>query len=310
MLKSFQTFDVNKFISESNQIKKIPIDKLVSYHNHQFKLYTGERLEDMIESIKKNGILNPILVQPINDGYYEILSGHNRVEGAKQVGLTTIPAIIKEGLSEEEAEMYVIETNLMQRGFTDLSISEQAHVLKVQHSKMFSQGKRNDIIAELERLENNSTLSKDKKITSLDKVGNEYGMSRPTVARLIRVNYLIEPFKEMINLKKMPIMVGVELSYLSNDAQSIVYEVAKNHHKKIDIKLSKTIRQLFNDNPNFTIDMLENIIITGNNSAKNKLIKVPLNQDIYTKYFDKKTPPNEVADTIKKALEMYFSSLK
>ena len=53
MLKSFQTFDVNKFISESNQIKKIPIDKLVSYHNHQFKLYTGERLEDMIESIKK-----------------------------------------------------------------------------------------------------------------------------------------------------------------------------------------------------------------------------------------------------------------
>ena len=114
-------FNFNGILTQNNQIKELPIEILVPYHNHQFRLYSGERLDDLVQSIRQNGILNPIIVQPLHDGSkYEILSGHNRVEGAKIVGLEYIPALIKENLSPDEAEIYVIETNLLQRGFNDL----------------------------------------------------------------------------------------------------------------------------------------------------------------------------------------------
>ena len=318
MLKSSQQFDVNRFISESNQIKKIPINMLVPYHNHQFQLYSGERLEDMIESIKQNGILNPILVQPIENGsMYEILSGHNRVEGAKLIGLDSVPAIIKENLSEDEAEMYVIETNLIQRGFNDLLISEQATVLKSRHSKMFSQGKRNDIIKELERLENKITssplekkLNKSKNLTSMDKVGLEYGMSRPTVARLLRINYLIQPLKNMIDDNSLSLRVGVEFSYIPEDKQSMIYNIISTSGKKISMKLSKDIRNLFNSNEVPTKEQLENLIVGNKSSIDDTPIKVLLNRKVYSKYFDGKVSTNEINDTIEKALDLYFNQKK
>lgn len=307
-------FDLKGILTQNNQVKELPIDILVPYHNHQFKLYSGERLDDMVESVRQNGILNPILVQPIDNGSkYEILSGHNRVESAKLIGLEYIPAIIKENLSEDEAEMYVIETNLMQRGFNDLLISEQAHVLKIQHLKIFSQGKRNDIIAELKRLESGTTSSplgkKLKGDTSLSKVGDEYGMSKNTVARLLRVNYLIQPFKNMIDAKIMALRVGVELSYIPENIQTMIFDIIINHNKKIDMKLSKTIREICNQDNSVTMETLESLIVDKKKSVGDKSIKVPLSQEVYSKYFDKKTPSSEIADTLKKALDLYFKSL-
>jgi len=85
-----------------NAVKQIPCEMLRPYHNHKFELYSGERLEDMVESIKANGVLCPLIVQPCS-GEYEILIGHNRWNAAKIAGLKTVPAVIKEGLSEEEA---------------------------------------------------------------------------------------------------------------------------------------------------------------------------------------------------------------
>lgn len=312
MLKRSEKFDMNHFMSENNQVKTIPIDMLVAYHNHQFKLYSGERLEDMVESIRQNGILNPILVQSIANGKYEILSGHNRVEGAKIVGLTTIPAIVKENLTEDEAEMYVIETNLMQRGFNDLLISEQANVLKARHSQVFSESKRKDIIAELERLEgkkNYSPLENEKK-TALEQVGDEYGMSRPTVARILRVNYLILPFKNMVDTKEMALRVGVELSYISENAQTMVYEVISTHKKKVDMKLSKAIRNLFEVDKKVNKETLESLIVEEKQSKETKFIKISLSREVYSQYFNKKTSPSEITDTIQRALKMYFKSLK
>lgn len=136
-----------------NSIQQIPCDQLHPYHNHKFEMYSGERLDDMIASIKENGVLSPIIVQPADNGY-EILIGHNRWNASMLAGLNTVPAIIKTGLSNEEAEMYVIESNIMQRGFENLRISEQAAVIALRHSEMFSQGKRNDILRELTLLEN------------------------------------------------------------------------------------------------------------------------------------------------------------
>ena len=93
-------------------VQQIPYDKLHPYHNHKFELYTGERLDDMVASVQENGVLSPIIVQPDGDGY-EILIGHNRWNASKIAGMSAVPAIVKTGLSEDEAEMYVIESNVM-----------------------------------------------------------------------------------------------------------------------------------------------------------------------------------------------------
>lgn len=308
MLKSSQQFDVNLFVSESNQVKNIPINMLIPYHNHQFKLYSGERLEDMIQSIKKNGILNPILVQPIENGSkYEILSGHNRVQSAKLIGLEYVPAIVKENLSEDEAEIYVIETNLIQRSFSELLISEQASIIEYRYSKMFSQGKRNDIINEINKLENKKSTCYpvDNKLKSRDILAKEYTLSPASISRLLRINHLIKPLKDMIDNKSISTRVGIELSYISENGQTMIYNIISDNNKKIDIKLSKAIRNLFNSNEPPTKKTLESLIL--GEKKKDNIIKVPLNRDVYSQYFDKKTPPNEIADTIQKALDIYFN---
>ena len=95
-------------------LRMLSIKKIRPFHNHPFHLYEGERLEDMVASVREYGILNPVIVQEI-DGGYEMLSGHNRMNAAKLVGLKEIPAIVKTDLSEEEAYVYVIETNAVLR---------------------------------------------------------------------------------------------------------------------------------------------------------------------------------------------------
>lgn len=128
-------------VLEQGDIQNIEIGLMEAYHDHPFTLYTGKRLEDMVDSIRENGILNPIIVLKKEDGAYEILSGHNRVNAARLANLKTVPCIVKEHLSEEEAYTYVIETNLMQRSFSDLLPTEKALVLKVRYEKIASQGR-------------------------------------------------------------------------------------------------------------------------------------------------------------------------
>ena len=126
-------FNFEAMLSQNNQIKQIPLDMLVPFHNHQFSLYDGERRDDMVESIRKNGVMTPIVCRPNPNGSdtYEILIGHNRWNCSQIAGLETIPAIIKEQLTEDEAQTYVDESNLIQRGFNDLKISEQARIIKL-----------------------------------------------------------------------------------------------------------------------------------------------------------------------------------
>lgn len=119
---------------------EIPIDSLTPFKKHPFRLYTGERLDDMVESIRQHGVLIPIIVRR-TDGILEILSGHNRTNASKLAGRTTIPAIVHDNLSDADAWVYVIETNLLQRSFADMSHSEKAAVIALHHSKLFSQGK-------------------------------------------------------------------------------------------------------------------------------------------------------------------------
>ncbi|MCI6977448.1 MAG: ParB N-terminal domain-containing protein [Lachnospiraceae bacterium] len=193
-------------VKAENGIELIAIDSIKVFHNHPFHLYEGERLDDMVESIREHGVLNPVIVLKSADGY-EMLSGHNRANAARLAGLTEIPAIVKVGLSEAEAYVYVIETNLMQRSFTDLLPSEKAAVMAAHYDKVCCQGKRNDIIRELQILSgadpDDTCCHNGNKLKSLDVIASEYGFSSRNAARYLRLNHLIQPFKNLMDENKI-----------------------------------------------------------------------------------------------------------
>ena len=140
-----------------NTIITLPPQAIRAFRGHPFRLYEGDRLNDLVESISEHGVLNPAIIRKIErdeDGFeYEMLAGHNR-QNAAAIANRELPCIVKENLSDEDAWIYVIETNVLQRSFSEMLPSEKAAVLALRYSKMVCQGRRNDIVEELKRLEN------------------------------------------------------------------------------------------------------------------------------------------------------------
>lgn len=225
----FGVADGLDFSSEQG-ITSIAIDKLVPYRNHRFTLYKGERLEDMIQSIKKNGIITPIIVRTMDNGKYEILSGHNRVYAAGQAGLTSVPAVVKTDLPDEFAEIYVVESNAMQRGFKELRISEQALAVEMIYKRLKNSEAVRAIEKELSVLEgvkspmdtcNDSNKNEVKspmdtceKVDNLKGAAEEGGLSRASIARLLRINKLSDEMKAMVDEGNIKLRPAVELSYI------------------------------------------------------------------------------------------------
>ena len=303
-------FNFGAMMSQENQIKQIPVDMLVPYHNHKFTLYEGERLDDMVESIRKNGVMTPIIVQPLEDGNYEILIGHNRWNASKIAGQESVPAIIKENLTEEEAEIYVIESNLLQRGFGELKTSEQAQVLALRYESLFSQGKRNDIINELLELEGKS---EDKqKHNSREEVGAEYGLSRNTVARLLRVDKLNDGLKDWVDNGELSVRAAVELSYLSDEEQEQLYRTNTDYatggmSRKISEKTAKQLRNV--SGVQDYVDYMVSILNGEQKEKKPSGKSVKLDSDIYEKYFSN-TDKKQISSIVEQALDMYFNQFK
>ena len=159
-----------------------------------------------------------------------MLAGHNRMNAAQIAGMTDIPAIVKTDLTDEEAYVYVIETNVIQRSFTDLAPSEKAAVLSARYEKVISQGKRNDILREIEEI---GTCGHDvHKSKSRDGIGEEYGMTGRNIARYMRVDKLIRPFKDRLDAGDLTLTAAVELSYLSEEEQ----EAVAARDVKVDLK--------------------------------------------------------------------------
>lgn len=226
-------------------VEMVPVKSIQPFHDHPFHLYEGERLEDMIASVKEHGVLNPVIVQKLDTGY-EMLSGHNRWNAAKLAGIKEIPAIVKTDLSEEEAYVYVIETNLMQRSFSDLAISEKAAVLKARYEKEACQGKRNDILEEIARMEGKEVPVTyghgDQRLNTRDMIGKEYELSGSSVGRLLKLNDLIKPFKDMVDRGALYTKVALQLAFLPENEQAMVYEIMKEKKTKITIEMVMKLR--------------------------------------------------------------------
>ena len=283
-------------------LRMLPIKKIRPFHDHPFHLYEGDRLEDMVASIREHGIFNPVIVQEI-DGGYEMLSGHNRMNAAKLVGLKEIPAIVKIDLSEEEAYIYVIETNLMQRSFSDLLISEKAAVLKARYEKGACQGKRNDILKEIAKLEG-KTLDDttcghgDHKLKTRDSIGKEYELSGSSVGRLLKLNDLIKPFKDMVDRGALYTKVALQLAFLPEEEQDMVFRVMNEEKTKIT---SEMVANLRSHSGSLTEAKIKRYL--SNNTIKKKCYKVPAR--IVEKYFEG-MDSNTVDSIVEQALAAWF----
>lgn len=256
--------------------------------------------------------MTPIVCRPNPNGSdtYEILIGHNRWNCSKIAGLETIPAIIKEQLTEEEAQTYVDESNLIQRGFNDLKISEQARIIARRYSEMFSQGKRNDIINEIRALNGESESNGN----SREKVAEEYGLGRNTIARLVRISKLCDGILAWLDKGQLAVRAGVELSYLTAEEQSTLLEINTADNNDMLMKISEAQAR---DLRVLSVDCKkENLELTGNQMLKVLAIKkkkpdkkIAINPNTYKKYFTDKSN-DEIQQIVEQALEMFYSDRK
>lgn len=282
----------------------IPVGKIRPFHNHPFRLYEGKRLDDMVESIREHGILIPVIVQKIADGY-EMLSGHNRWNAAKIAGVTEMPAIIKENLTEREAYVYVIETNMLQRSFDDLLPSEKAAVLAERYEKVMCQGRRNDILEEIAMLNGvdvPDTCGHDvHKSKSRDSIGEDYGMTGRNIARYMRLNQTTDQIKEMVDDGAMAMVAAVELSYLSEEEQKQVCMVLDKHDMKI--KNAQAV-ELHKEAGSLTADKVKDILV---GEVKEKPVSdAKMFAQIKKKYFKGKST-EEVLEVLEQALISWFA---
>lgn len=289
-------------VMQENGVQMLLVDDIRPFANHPFHLYEGERLDDMVESIREHGVLVPVIVRQTAGGY-EMLAGHNRQNAARLAGMTEIPGIVKKNLSDKDAYVYVIETNVIQRSFSELLPSEKAAVLALRYEKITCQGRRNDIVEEIARLSGaevpETCVHDEHKLKSRDSLGEEYGLSGSSVNRLLRVNQLVPEFKDQLDAGELSLVAAVDLSYLSEEEQRRVSE-------KPGLKLEpRTAKILKDEAGGLTEERLADIVDgkTIKKAAKSMSIKIPA--ELREKYFAGASA-KDVAAIVEQALAAWF----
>ena len=310
LFKKIQNTDTNPALRPHDI--DLRIDKLIPFKSHPFKLYEGKRFEDMVDSIKTNGVFLPIIVRPVDGSTYEILSGHNRVEAAKAAGLETVPAIIRDGLTDDEAMLIVTETNLLQRSFADLSHSERAMAISTHYDAIKRQGRRTDLIQDIENMlkahdtgVSEASTPMGCRIKTAEIIGDKYGLCRENVARYVRVNKLINDLKERIDHNEIALRAGVALSYLPENQQVIVEDVLCDGNYKLDMNKADALKTAAGSKP-LTHDIVENILKGVKKRKPPVSAGLKLQPKILSKYFKPDQKKTDIENIIVKALDYYF----
>lgn len=193
---------------------EIEIDRIRPFKDHPFKVVDDEKMQDLVESIRENGILSPTLIRPIGNDLYEMVSGHRRMHAARLLGMETIPAIIRE-MSDDEATVRMVDSNIQRE---ELLPSEKAYAYKMKMDAMKRQGARNDITSD----------QNDPKLSAWA-IGKENGISGSQVKRYIRLTELIPELLDYVDQKRLQFTVAVEVSYIDKEIQKWIYEYIKDN---------------------------------------------------------------------------------
>ena len=300
----------------NNGIQMLSPQIIRGFRGHPFRLYEGDRLNDLVESISENGVLVPAIVrkiEPDENGFeYEMLAGHNR-QNAAFLAHRELPCIVKENLSDHDAWIYVIETNVLQRSFSEMLPSEKAAVLALRYSKMICQGRRSDIIEELKRLENpdeireNGTGGSDfHRIKSRDALGAQYNLTGRSVATYLRINELSVALKIRIDDGEFTIAAAVQLSYLEQEEQQMVEAVLSESEYKVNEGKAVLLREYTGK---LTPERAEQILSGEFNRKpkKSTATAFKVKPAIYKKYFTASITQKEFDSIVDEALALYFA---
>ena len=210
----FKGVDALFGLSEEQEcVREIPLDELDTFKNHPFKVFRDDKMEEMIESISEYGVLVPGIARPSNSGEkdYELVVGHRRKYACRELGLKTMPVIIRD-MSDDEATVVMVDSNIQRE---NLLYSEKAFAYRMKYEALKRQGRRTDLT--LVQVE-----PKLKKRWAAEMVGTEVGETMSTIKRYIRLTYLSNYLLEFVDKNELPFTVAVDLSYLKSNEQSLL----------------------------------------------------------------------------------------
>jgi ParB family chromosome partitioning protein len=269
-----QTVDELLGVPEIAGTQEIEIGRIHAFPNHPFKVLDDERMDMLVESIRENGILNPVIVRPDKNGDYEMISGHRRLHAAGIVGLSKIPAIVKE-MSDDEAIIKMVDANIQRE---EILPSERAFSFKMKMDAIKRQGARDDLTSGTEFQKSGIKVDS----WSREVVGDEAGMTGRQVAKYIRLTELIPELLDNVDVKKITLTMGVDLSYLDVQVQKWVYEYFKENGflKPVQVEALKNHSNLSNASQHMIITILNEAL-----PKKSIAAKVSLSEKKLDKYF-------------------------
>lgn len=272
------------------KVQMIPLDKITDFPNHPYRVVEDDEMFNMAESVKKWGVIHPVIVRPKEDGTYEMISGHRRKRASEIAGRNEIKAIVRE-LTEEEAIITMVDSNKQREKVLP---SEKAFAYKMKLEAMKRQGQRNDLTSV-------PTAQKYAGKTSREIIAEEAGESQDQVRRYVRLTELIPELLNLVDEEKIKLRPAVGISYLTRDEQVDLLDAidclqaTPSHAQAIRMKELSQKGEL-------TADEINNIL---EEEKPNQKEQIRFKYDKVKSYFPKGYSIEQMQNVIEKLLENY-----
>ena len=268
------------------KIREIPLDQLVPFKNHPFKVIDDESMMDTVQSIREHGILLPLIARPMPDGKYEIVSGHRRSHAGKLAGMETAPVIVRE-LDDDAAVILMVDSNLQRENILP---SERAFAFKMKLEAIKHQGQRADLT---------SGQVGQKLKWSVATVANQSGDSIKQVQRYIRLTELLPELLDLVDDRKLAFNSAVEVSYLNHEEQGWLAETIDSEQSTPSLSQAQRLKR-FSQDGKLTEDM---VLAIMSEQKKPEIEKVVLQSRQISKYFSPSATPKEMETSILSMLD-------
>ena len=265
----------------------LPIQKLIPFEGHPFKVTDNEEMDQLVWSVLTQGLLTPLVVRPLPNGDYEVISGHRRLHACKMAGIETVPALITD-MDRDSAAIALVDSNLHREKILP---SEKAFAYKLKMDALSRQGKRTDL-----------TLSQvATKLDNATEIGKQQGESRDTVFRYIRLTHLHPKILSMVDDGKIAITPAVELSYLTEGEQQDLLETMESEDCTPSLSQAMQMKQLSQAGQ---LDM-DKIFTIVTQPKPNQKEKISFRTNEVRKFFPKNYTAAQMQEVILKLLGEY-----
>ena len=275
----------------NEQIQHLPLTSLVPFKDHPFRVVDDDRMMETVESVREYGVLVPIIARPIEDGLYEIVSGHRRKRACELAGIDEIPVIIRD-LDDDEATIIMVDSNLQRETILP---SERAKAYQMKLEALKHQGKRQDLTSA-------QVGQKLDEQTARAVVAQEAGTSRNQVQRFIRLNSLEQPLMDKVDQGELAFTPAVELSYLKPQEQAWVYAALETTQQMPSLSQAQRIKQ---ESKQGTLTE-EGVLSILSEEKKPLYNSVTLSHDTLKKYFPRSYTAKQMEKVIIKLLDNWL----